>query len=123
MESGDISSSAMYEDNEEVKDIYPIYPSKDEEVAVKIAVTEDCIYFFCKFSTKLFFTVIDAFAYFRAVLIKNEKSTRVMSLLEDCIRLNPANYTVWQYRRVCLTKLGLDLKKEMRYLDNIILES
>uniref|UniRef100_A0A1I7TFC9 TPR_REGION domain-containing protein n=1 Tax=Caenorhabditis tropicalis TaxID=1561998 RepID=A0A1I7TFC9_9PELO len=76
MESGDISSSAMYEDNREGNDIYPIYPSKDEEVAVKTAVTKDCIY---------------AFAYFRAVLLKNEKSTRVVRLLEDCIRLNPAN--------------------------------
>lgn len=46
-----------------------------------------------------------------------------MSLLEDCIRLNPANYTVWQYRRVCLTELKWDLKKEMRYLDEIIQES
>uniref|UniRef100_A0A1I7UY70 TPR_REGION domain-containing protein n=1 Tax=Caenorhabditis tropicalis TaxID=1561998 RepID=A0A1I7UY70_9PELO len=100
MESGDISSTALYKNNEEWKDIYPIYPSKDEEVAVKIAVTED---------------FIDAFAYFRAALLKNEKSTRLMSLLGDCIRLNPANYTVWQYH--------LDLKKEMRYLYDIILES
>uniref|UniRef100_A0A1I7UHM4 Geranylgeranyl transferase type II subunit alpha n=1 Tax=Caenorhabditis tropicalis TaxID=1561998 RepID=A0A1I7UHM4_9PELO len=67
--------------------------------------------------------IIDAFAHFRAVLLKTEKSTRVMSLLEDRIRLNPANYTVWQYQRVCLTQLDLDLKQEMRYLDDIILES
>uniref|UniRef100_A0A1I7U8H7 MSP domain-containing protein n=1 Tax=Caenorhabditis tropicalis TaxID=1561998 RepID=A0A1I7U8H7_9PELO len=74
MESGDISSSAMYEDNEEVKDIYPIYPSKDEEVAVKLLSQRTVYVFSCKFSTKLFFTVIDAFAHFRAVLLKNEKS-------------------------------------------------
>ncbi|KAF1758181.1 hypothetical protein GCK72_014639 [Caenorhabditis remanei] len=104
----EFSSSPLYKDNADWKDVTPIYPSKNEEVAVKIAVTED---------------FIDAFAYFRAVLIKNEKSPRVMALLEDCIRLNPANYTVWQYRRVCLTELGWDLKKEMRYLDDIIQES
>ncbi|CAP22954.1 Protein CBG01666 [Caenorhabditis briggsae] len=104
----EISSSPLYKDNADWKDVTPIYPGKDEEVAVKIAVTED---------------FIDAFAYFRAVLIKKEKSPRVMTLLEDCIRLNPANYTVWQYRRLCLTELGCDLKKEMRYLDEIIEES
>uniref|UniRef100_A0A8R1I0V3 Protein farnesyltransferase/geranylgeranyltransferase type-1 subunit alpha n=1 Tax=Caenorhabditis japonica TaxID=281687 RepID=A0A8R1I0V3_CAEJA len=108
MSDNDICSSALYKDNASWKDITPIYPTKDEEVAVKIAVTED---------------FIDAFAYFRAVLIKNEKSERVMALLEDCIRLNPANYTVWQYRRVCLKELSWDLKKEMRYLDDIIQES
>lgn len=104
----EVPSSPLYKDNAEWKDVTPIYPAKDEEVAVKIAVTED---------------FVDAFAYFRAILIKNEKSDRVMTLLEDCIRLNPANYTVWQYRRVCLTELGYDLKKEMRYLDDIIQES
>ncbi|CAI2351332.1 unnamed protein product [Caenorhabditis sp. 36 PRJEB53466] len=108
MADSDICSSALYKDNAEWKDITPIYPSKEEEVAVKIAVSE---------------AFIDAFAYFRAVLIKNEKSPRVMALLEDCIRLNPANYTVWQYRRTCLTELKWDLKKEMRYLDEIIQES
>lgn len=108
MSSENISSSPLYKDNSNWSDITPIYASKDEDLAVKIAVTED---------------FIDAFAYFRAVLIKDEKSERVMRLLEDCIRLNPANYTVWQYRRACLTELGSDLKKEMRYLNDIIQES
>lgn len=42
MSDSDIPSSTLYKDNVDWKDITPIYPSKEEEVAVKIAVTEDC---------------------------------------------------------------------------------
>lgn len=37
----------------------------------------------------------EAMAYLRAVMAKDEKSTRVLSLTEDIIGMNPAHYTVW----------------------------
>lgn len=33
--------------------------------------------------------------YFRAVTCTNEKSVRVLKLIEDIIDMNPAHYTVW----------------------------
>lgn len=42
--------------------------------------------------------VKDVFDYFRGAMKANEKSSRVLQLTSDAIRLNAANYTVWQYR-------------------------
>jgi protein farnesyltransferase/geranylgeranyltransferase type-1 subunit alpha len=42
--------------------------------------------------------VRDVYNYFRAIFQMQEKSDRVLELTEDCLDLNPANYTVWQYR-------------------------
>ena len=41
----------------------------------------------------------DCFDYFRSISEKLEYSPRALQLTEDCIRQNPANYTVWEYRR------------------------
>ena len=68
-------------------------------------------------------SVVDAFAYFRAVFKQQEMSPRVLALIEICIQLNAGNYTLWQYRRQVLKALNADLRKEMQFLDTIIEET
>ena len=41
-----------------------------------------------------------AFGYWRA--LRNECSERVLPLTATCLKINPANYTVWHHRRLCL---------------------
>lgn len=37
----------------------------------------------------------EAMSYLRAVMAKDEKSTRVLDLTKNIISMNPAHYTVW----------------------------
>jgi protein farnesyltransferase/geranylgeranyltransferase type-1 subunit alpha len=46
-----------------------------------------------------------AYGYIRAILRTNEMSWRTLKLSATCLQLHPANYTVWHYRRQCLTTL------------------
>ena len=41
-----------------------------------------------------------AFGYWRA--LRDERSERVLHLTATCLKINPANYTVWHHRRLCL---------------------
>lgn len=43
-----------------------------------------------------------------------------MALTEACIWLNPANYTVWQYRREILKALAMNLQEELKYTVRMI---
>lgn len=47
-----------------------------------------------------------AYNYMRAVWAAKEFSERALKLSATCLKMNPANYTVWHYRRQCLQFLG-----------------
>ncbi|KAL0205195.1 hypothetical protein P9112_000502 [Eukaryota sp. TZLM1-RC] len=56
---------------------------------------------------------IDVMSYFNALLQKSELSQRSLDITSDVIRLNPANYTAWHFRRRCLYHLGANLLEEL----------
>lgn len=49
---------------------------------------------------------IEAHDILRALLKADERSERALQLTTICLKLNPANYTVWHYRRRCLIALS-----------------
>ncbi|CAI5745174.1 unnamed protein product [Peronospora destructor] len=59
---------------------------------------------------------------FRGVLKTNEYSERVLALTLDVIKANPANYTVWYFRRCVLEALGSDLRAELQFTADMALE-
>jgi protein farnesyltransferase/geranylgeranyltransferase type-1 subunit alpha len=59
----------------------------------------------CRIDYKPDFTL--AYDYMRAILKADERSDRALQLTTICLQLNPANYTVWHFRRLCLEKIGL----------------
>lgn len=50
----------------------------------------------------------------------NEKSERAFELTRDAALLNPANYTVWYYRRKLVVELKKDLRDELEFITNVI---
>ncbi|KOB67627.1 Farnesyltransferase/geranylgeranyltransferase type I alpha subunit [Operophtera brumata] len=50
-------------------------------------------------------------------------SEKLLQLTKDAVELNPANYTVWQYRRDILKALGGDLMSELDYMEAVIKQS
>ncbi|XP_076668379.1 farnesyl transferase alpha isoform X1 [Andrena cerasifolii] len=99
------SSWVLYKDREEWNDVTPVPQDDGPHPIVAIAYSE-------KFR--------DTYDYFRAILKSGEKSERALGLIENCIWLNPANYTVWQYRREILKALGKDLRDELKYINKMI---
>lgn len=77
-------------------------------------------FFVCYSSPSFSLLVKDVYDYFRAIMFKQEKSLRALELTKDALRLNAANYTVWQYRRDIIKALNLDLESELDYSEVII---
>ncbi|KAI9475945.1 MAG: hypothetical protein EXX96DRAFT_575220 [Benjaminiella poitrasii] len=94
----------LYSENPEWKDVTPVPQDDGPNPLVPIAYAKD---------------YSDAMDYFRAVTRTNEKSERVLKLIEDIIDRNPAHYTVWNYRQQVLFALNSDLQKEMDFIDEI----
>ena len=104
-----------YSEREEWKDIVPVKQDDGPNPVVAIAYTEKCedvtinngsfvtgtVKLKCVYYAYIcapfvcIFTVKDVFDYFRAVLLKDERSERVYRLTTDAIEQNAANYTVW----------------------------
>lgn len=103
--SDDENSWVFYKDRPDWKDVTPV-PQDDGEAGIAAIRYTD------KFK--------DVYDYFRAVLTNKEKSERALHLTKDAAELNPANYTVWQYRRDILKELNKDLYEELEYSRRII---
>ncbi|XP_073822097.1 farnesyl transferase alpha [Musca autumnalis] len=101
-------SFVPYSQRSEWKDVTPLPQDDGEQPVVSIAYS-------VKFR--------EIFDYFRAILARKEKSARALELTTDALRLNPANYTVWQYRRDILRELGSDLNEELSYIEEVITEN
>ncbi|CAO3647745.1 unnamed protein product [Cunninghamella blakesleeana] len=97
-------SNLPYSERSEWKNVTPIPQDDGPNPLVPIAYSAD---------------YIDAMDYFRAISKTNEKSERVLELITDIIDMNPAHYTVWQYRQQVLFELRSDLQKELDYIDEI----
>ncbi|KAL3994099.1 Protein prenyltransferase alpha subunit repeat family protein [Acanthocheilonema viteae] len=97
-----------YRDDPEWDDVHPIPLTDDEQAAVRIETSD---------------AFNDAFMYLRAVVLSEEMSERAFNLTAKCIDLNPANYTVWQYRRSLLKALNKDLNKEFNFIAEVIEEN
>lgn len=98
----------LFRDNANWNDVIPIFNDSMEDGAVKISVSAE---------------FQDAYAYLRALLHSNELSERAFQLTSTCIRLNPANYTVWQYRRKILKALDIDPRQELEFSSAVIYEN
>lgn len=62
----------------------------------------------------------DVFGYFRAIMAKGELSERARLICEDAATLNPANYSVWMYRRKILDHIKGDYHQELVYITKVV---
>lgn len=97
----------LFKNRPEWSDVTPLKQDDGDEPVVLIDYTEE---------------FEDCFDYFRAIVQKKEYSDRALQLTKTAASLNPANYTVWQYRREILKSLGKDLHEELDYIGKVILK-
>lgn len=93
-----------FKDRPEWADVRPVPQDDGPSPVVPIAYTDD------------FSETMD---YFRAVYLADERSPRALQLTVEAIRLNPGNYTIWQFRRVVLEALNANLREELEFVDHI----
>lgn len=69
----------------------------------------------------------EAMGYLRAMLQKDERSERSLYLTEKCLKLNPANYTTWHFRRHCLAAISEQRQqhlesndKKSKYMEDLV---
>lgn len=117
-------SYVMYRHRREWADVTPLKQNDGPNPIVAIAYSERCEFHFYDFAVWILsllpLTVVDVYDYFRAILATQEKSERALELTTNALRLNAANYTVWQYRREIIKALNKDLHEEMNYIAEII---
>lgn len=114
------SSQSSYESSSESESLFEILPDlrivdkfEDYRANVKeIEAAEDKSTVAIDFSKKFMTT----FALFQEALKRNEISERTLTLTRSCIKLNPANYTVWYFRRIILFTLNKDLNEEITFI-------
>lgn len=95
-----------YSKRPEWSDVTPLEQDDGENPVVVIAYSERCKYRqhlnremdFIQINKIHSFIVKDVYNYFRAIISSQEKSFRALHLTDDALKLNPSNYTVWQYR-------------------------
>ncbi|PAV15160.1 prenylyltransferase [Pyrrhoderma noxium] len=107
------TSEKLFKDRPEWNDITPI-PQHDPNAnpIAPIFYNEACKY--SAFSCLIY---KDATNYFRGVIQAQEMSERVLELTEAIIRMNPAHYSVWQYRFQTLLKIKTPLDEELELMD------
>jgi len=94
-----------YSSREDWKDINPLPQNDGPNPVVKILYKP-------KFT--------EVYDYMRAIMAKREMSERALAITGDAIEQNPANYTVWHYRRLVLQAIGSDLKEELCFCQEMI---
>jgi protein farnesyltransferase/geranylgeranyltransferase type-1 subunit alpha len=107
-ESDNLNNQLFYSNRPEWTDVKPIEQDDGPHAVVKIAYTD-------RFR--------DTFDYIRACMHVNEMSERALELTTTACQLNPANYTVWCYRRQLLDHLKSDLNEELAFVGRMIREN
>jgi len=95
----------FFKDDAEFKDVTPLPQDDGPRPVVQIAYSD---------------AFRDAFDYFRAIYAAKELSQRALRLTEACIKQNPANYTVWEYRRQIIKHLGSSIEGELEFTKGVM---